>query len=80
MTHTCRNCKRTFTSELQYELHQDVCTDGTLICACCGEQFSERRATRDGWHYACPNDDCDGEEIGEDLHAVTDFSVVPKSQ
>lgn len=78
MTNTCRNCKRTFTSELQFELHRDVCSEGTLICECCGEQFSERRATRDGWHYACPNDDCDGEEIGQDLHAISDFSVASK--
>jgi hypothetical protein len=75
MTHTCRHCKRTFTNELQYELHRDVCSSEALICERCGEQFPERRATRDGWHYRCPNDDCDGAGLGDDLHSVGDFSV-----
>jgi hypothetical protein len=77
MTHTCRNCKRTFTSELRYELHQDKCSDEMLVCSQCGEKFSERRGTRDGWHYRCPNDECDGEGLGEDLRAVGDFTVAP---
>ncbi|MUV86522.1 transcriptional regulator [Natronomonas sp. CBA1123] len=80
MTHTCRNCKRTFTSKLQYELHRDVCSSEALICEACGEQFSERRATRDGWHYACPNEDCDGNGLGEDLHSVGDFSLEKRVQ
>ena len=77
MTHTCRNCNRTFTSELRYELHQDKCSDETLVCSQCGEKFSERRATRDGWHYNCPNVECEGEGLGEDLRAVGDFTVAP---
>jgi formylmethanofuran dehydrogenase subunit E len=80
MTYTCRNCKRTFTNELRYELHRDTCTSEALICEQCGEQFSERRATKDGWHYSCPNDDCEGEGIGEDLHSVGDFSVATSTQ
>lgn len=79
MTYTCRSCKRTFTNELQYELHRDTCSSETLICGQCGEQFSERGATRDGWHYACPNDDCDGTGIGDDLHPVGDFSVATRT-
>lgn len=79
MTHTCRNCKRTFTSKLQYELHRDTCSAEALICEECGEQFDERRATRDGWHYACPNDGCTGEGLGEDLHSIGDFRVETKT-
>ncbi|WP_299232808.1 transcriptional regulator [Natronomonas sp.] len=75
MTYTCRNCKRTFTSELQYELHRDTCSADALVCERCGEQFSERQATRDGWHYACPTDGCEGSGRGEDLHPVHEFSV-----
>lgn len=75
MTHTCRNCKRTFTDELQYELHRDTCSADDLVCELCGEQFAEDGATRDGWHYTCPNDGCDGSGIGSDLHPVGDFSV-----
>ncbi|MES3516158.1 MAG: transcriptional regulator [Natronomonas sp.] len=75
MTYTCRNCKQTFSSELQYELHRDTCSAEAMICEVCGEQFAERRATTDGWHYACPNEDCGGEGLGEDLHSVRDFSV-----
>lgn len=80
MTYTCRSCKRTFTRKLQYELHRDTCSSEALICECCGEQFVERRATRDGWHYACPNGDCDGSGLGEDLHSVRDFSVAKRTQ
>lgn len=80
MTYTCRNCKRTFTNELQFELHRDTCSSDALICERCGEQFPERRATRDGWHYACPNDDCDGTGVGEDLHSVRDFSVATETR
>ena len=75
MTHTCKNCKQTFTSKLQYELHRDTCSSEALICERCGEQFSERQATRDGWHYTCPSDDCKGSGLEEDLHPVRDFSV-----
>jgi hypothetical protein len=78
MTHTCRNCKRTFTSELELELHRDTCSDSQLFCENCGDRFAERRATRDGWHYECPNDDCDGSGIGEDLRRVRDAITVSR--
>ncbi|MFC6721669.1 HVO_2901 family zinc finger protein [Halobacteriaceae archaeon SHR40] len=75
MVHTCRNCKRTFSSELELDLHQDNCTEGDLFCDRCGERFSERKATTDGWHYRCPTEDCDGEGIGEEIHKVTDVRL-----
>ena len=78
MTHTCRNCKRTFTSELELELHRDTCSDSQLFCGKCGDRFAERRATRDGWHYECPTDDCDGAGIGEDLRRVRDAITVSR--
>ena len=80
MTHTCKNCKQTFTGKLQYELHRDTCSSEALICERCGEQFSERQATRDGWHYACPSDDCKGSGLEEDLHPVRDFSVAKRAE
>lgn len=70
MTYTCRDCNRTFTSELKYELHKDTCGGDQLICGECGERFPERRATEDGWHYRCPSEECEGAGIGEDLYAV----------
>jgi hypothetical protein len=75
MTHTCRDCKRTFSSELELELHRDTCSEGQLICDACGERFAERAATTDGWHYRCPNEDCDGTGIGEDIHKVQDVRL-----
>lgn len=75
MTHTCRDCKRTFSSELELELHRDTCSEGQLICDSCGERFAERAATTDGWHYRCPNGDCDGAGIGEDIHKVQDVRL-----
>lgn len=37
-----------------------------LVCRKCGAEFPEGRATRDGWHYRCP--ECDGAEgIGDGL-------------
>ena len=72
MTYTCRECKRTFSSKVQLELHQDTCSDGKLFCDECGERFAEDVATKDGWHYSCPNEDCEGTGIGEDLHRVDD--------
>jgi predicted RNA-binding Zn-ribbon protein involved in translation (DUF1610 family) len=37
-----------------------------LVCRNCGATFPEGQATRDGWHYACP--DCgEAEGIGEGL-------------
>jgi hypothetical protein len=75
MPHTCRNCKRTFSSELELDLHRDNCTEGDLFCDQCGERFSERKATTDGWHYRCPTEGCDGEGIGEAIHKVTDVRL-----
>ena len=72
MAHTCRHCKRTFGTELELELHRDTCADEQLFCEQCGERFSERRATRDGWHYTCPTEECAGSGLGEDLHRVAD--------
>jgi len=71
-THICRNCKRTFGTELELELHRDTCSDGQLYCDECGDRFTERAATEDGWHYRCPNDDCDGTGIDDDIHKVSD--------
>lgn len=70
MTHTCRDCNRTFTSELEYELHRDTCSTDQLVCEQCGKRFPERTATEDGWHYRCPTEECDGAGIGEDLYSV----------
>jgi ribosome-binding protein aMBF1 (putative translation factor) len=80
MTHVCRDCKRTFGTELELELHKDTCDAAALlVCQECGEKVSERKATRDGWHYRCPNDDCSGSGLGEDLFRADDFSVTPAS-
>jgi hypothetical protein len=49
-----------------------------LFCKKCGERFDADEATDDGWHYRCPNDDCDGAGIGTDLAAVTD--VLPSTR
>jgi len=75
MPHTCRNCKRTFATELELDLHQDNCSDGQLFCDACGERFAESAATEDGWHYRCPSEDCNGTGIDEDIHKVTDVRV-----
>lgn len=75
MTHTCRDCKRTFSSKLELELHQDTCAKGQLFCDSCGMRFAEQQATEDGWYYRCPNDECDGEGIGEAIHRVPDLRV-----
>jgi hypothetical protein len=75
MPHTCRNCKRTFSSALELDLHRDTCSDGQLFCDDCGERFAESAATTDGWHYRCPNEDCDGAGIGEDIHQVRDVRL-----
>jgi transposase-like protein len=73
----CRSCGRTFSSELKYELHRDTCSDERLLCRECGERFSERRATRDGWHYQCPNEECDAEGLGEAVVKLKDARVAP---
>ena len=41
-----------------------------LVCRKCGATFPEGKATRDGWNYRCPEDDCDAEGLGEGLRAV----------
>lgn len=75
MPHTCRNCKRTFSTELELELHLDTCSAGQLFCDECGGRFTERAATEDGWHYRCPNEECAGSGIGDDIHQVSDARV-----
>ena len=76
MIHTCRNCKRTFATELELELHRDTCSGTQLFCERCGTRFSERRGTRDGWHYRCPSEGCQGAGIGEDLYRVEETLTV----
>lgn len=78
MTHTCRDCNRTFSSELRLELHKDNCGADMLFCERCGERFSDRGATRDGWHYACPTEGCDGQGIGEDLYEVEELRMATR--
>lgn len=73
--YTCRTCKRTFATELALSLHRDSCSEGQLFCQVCGDRFAERRATRDGWHYACPNEDCEGEGLTEDLLRIDDMRI-----
>lgn len=68
--HTCRNCNQSFQTELALELHRDSCKKGQLFCQVCGDRFRERDATQDGWHYECPNAECDGEGLTEDLFNV----------
>lgn len=70
--HTCSNCGRSFPSELDLELHRDGCVEETLVCRSCGAQFPEARATTDGWHYECPNPDCDASGIGDGLRRLGD--------
>ncbi len=73
--HTCRNCNQSFSTELALELHHDSCEKGQLFCEKCGDRFSEGVSTRDGWHYRCPNDDCDGEGLGEDIIQIEDIRM-----
>lgn len=68
--HTCGNCGRTFGDELDLKLHRDRCEEETLVCRSCGARFREADATTDGWHYRCPEDDCDAEGLGEGLRRV----------
>ncbi|MFC7210480.1 transcriptional regulator [Natronoarchaeum sp. GCM10025321] len=77
--HTCRICNQTFSTKLKLELHRDTCKQDTLLCEQCGDKFSEAAATRDGWHYRCPNDDCDGEGLTEDLYRLNTASVERRS-
>jgi len=74
--HTCPNCKQSFQTELALELHLDTCAEGQLFCQVCGNRFREREATEDGWHYRCPNEDCDGDGLQEDLINVADVRTV----
>lgn len=67
MPYACRNCGRTFSSELDYDLHVERCAEELLVCRACGERFPEASATTDGWHYRCPNEGCDAEGLGEAL-------------
>lgn len=43
-----------------------------LFCKECGERFDADEATDDGWHYRCPNEDCDAAGIGDDLSVIRD--------
>lgn len=76
--HTCDNCSRSFPSELALELHRDSCGQDELFCQECGERFGERGATRDGWHYRCPNEDCNGAGLGEDLLRIADIRAATR--
>jgi len=68
--HTCRSCNQSFPTELALELHRDTCAEGDLVCLECGTRFREADATKDGWHYECPNDDCEGSGRGEEIVEV----------
>ena len=70
--HTCRNCNQSFQTELALELHRDTCKKGQLFCQVCGGRFQEGKATHDGWHYECPNEDCDGDGLKDDIYRVDD--------
>ena len=67
MTHRCGSCGEEFGDEVDLKVHQDYCSEEQLFCRCCGERFMEYEGTEDGWYYRCPNDDCDGSGLGEDL-------------
>lgn len=67
MSHSCASCDRTFESRLALDLHEDTCGADQLFCRSCGERFAEAEGTKDGWYYECPNSECDGAGIGEDL-------------
>ena len=41
-----------------------------LVCRSCGATFPEGRATRDGWHYECPEPDCGAAGIGDGLRRL----------
>jgi len=69
--YTCRDCHQSFQTELALELHRDACENGQLCCHECGDRFTEADATVDGWHYECPNDECDGSGLEEDIYPVT---------
>lgn len=76
--YTCSNCNKTFSTELALELHEDSCAEGDLLCRQCGERFREGEATRDGWHYECPSEGCDGSGRGEDIVEVADARIAKR--
>jgi len=41
-----------------------------LRCRRCGTEFPEGRATEDGWHYVCPEEECDARGLGDGLKRV----------
>jgi DNA-directed RNA polymerase subunit RPC12/RpoP len=41
MPYTCRGCSRTFSDELDRDLHAERCVENTLRCRGCGESFDE---------------------------------------
>ena len=75
--HTCRHCNRSFATELSLELHHDTCERGQLYCHDCGAQFTEAAATRDGWHYTCPSEDCESTGLGEGIGRIEDATISP---
>ncbi|MFB6368747.1 MAG: transcriptional regulator [Haloarculaceae archaeon] len=75
MSYTCRDCKRSFGTQLELDLHRDNCVDGQLICERCGTRFAEGEGTDDGWYYRCPAAGCDGSGIGEDIRRVGDIRL-----
>lgn len=70
--YTCRACNQSFQSELALELHRDQCAAGQLLCQQCGGRFREAEATDDGWAFECPDANCSGAGLGEDLIDVRD--------
>jgi len=79
MPYSCRHCGRTYAAELDRDLHAERCGENRLVCRVCGERFDERRATTDGWHYECPNPDCDATGIGEGLRRVGERPLARQS-
>jgi hypothetical protein len=47
-----------------------------LVCRKCGAEFPEAHATRDGWHYRCPEDDCEASGLGDGLRRKDDVPVL----
>ena len=72
MPHTCRNCKRTFSTELELELHLDTCSAGQLFCDECGGAFTEGAATGDGGAYRSPKEGGERNRNRDDTPQVTD--------
>jgi len=53
-----------------FGMQQTVRTEGRdwLRCRACDAVFPEGRATRDGWHYACP--ECGERGLGDGLKRI----------